>query len=66
MGIDNSLPEDVTATLKEISKNPQNKIDFVIPETQMDLLSTEEQNSMTQLYKEINNKSTVVELDCDC
>lgn len=56
----------MTATLKEISKNPQNKIDFVIPETQMDLLSTEEQNSMTQLYKEIDNRSTVVELDCDC
>lgn len=66
MRIDNSLPEDVTENLKEISKNPHNRIDFVIPETQIDLLSGEEQNIMTQLYKEINNRSTVVELDCDC
>lgn len=63
--IDNSLPQNVIDNLKEIQKNPQNKIDFIIPETQMHLLSTEEQNSMSKLYKEINNRSTVVELDCN-
>lgn len=61
--IDTNLTTEVTSMLINVNLHESNRVNIVIPETQMAQMTEVERELMLRLYDRIEKKSTVIDID---
>ena len=61
--IDTNLTTEVTSMLINVNLHENNRVNIVIPETQMAQMTEVERELMLRLYDRIEKKSTVIDID---